>query len=70
MESDCRNCPDRTPFCHIECDSYKTYCADNKADKAAKKAYLDKHNAPNGVLINGYIRRKKKARLFNGKRVK
>jgi hypothetical protein len=70
MESDCRNCPDRTPFCHIECDSYKTYCADNKADKAAKKAYLDKHNAPNGVLINGYIRRKKKTRLFNGKRVK
>ena len=70
MESDCRNCPDRTPFCHAKCDSYKTYCADNKADKAAKKAYLEKHNAPNGVLINGYIRRKKKARLFNGKRVK
>ena len=60
MKSDCRNCPDRTPFCHIECDSYKTYCADYKADKAAKKAYLKKHNAPNGVLINGYIRRKKK----------
>ena len=70
MENDCHNCPDRTPFCHIECDSYKTYCVDNKADKAAKKAYLEKHNAPNGVLINGYIRRKKKTRLINGKRVK
>lgn len=70
MKSDCRNCLDRTPFCHIECDSYKTFCADNKASKAAKKAYLDKHNAPCAVLSTGYIRRKKKTRLFNGKRVK
>ena len=70
MESDCRNCPDRTVKCHATCERYKAFCADNKADKAAKKAYLEKHSAPNGVLINGYIRRKKKTRLFNGKRVK
>ena len=69
MENDCRNCPERTPFCHIECHIYKTYCADNKADKAAKKAYLKKHNAPNGVLINGYIKRAKAARTKTHKMV-
>lgn len=68
MESDCRNCPDRTPFCHATCDSYKTYCANNEANKAAKKAYLDKNNAANEVLVSGYVRRKKRMKKCKGKR--
>lgn len=60
MTNDCKGCTVRRIGCHANCSSYQAFCADNEADKAAKKAYLDKHNAPNGVLINGYIRRKKK----------
>ncbi len=38
ISAPCKDCPDRRPHCHGECDRYKQFCRENKEQKDAIKA--------------------------------
>lgn len=64
MESDCRNCPERTPFCHAKRDSYKAFCAENDKRKAAVRNEYPARE----LLVTGYIKRARAVKTFTTKK--
>ena len=64
MESDCRNCPDRTPFCHANCSSYQAFCAENDKRKAAARNEYPARE----LLVTGYIKRARAVKTFTTKK--
>lgn len=48
-----RDCPDRSPTCHTECEKYRAYAA----EKAAQRARRWEESQVTNALCEGRIRR-------------
>lgn len=60
----CKDCPDRTVGCHINCEIYKADRAANEAVKAKRKSEKLKYNieVEHGLRIHKSVKRIEKRR--------